>query len=443
MKDSYKRIISVLLLAALTVSLCSTSIGIGKKEEASAKIRAAASSIETAHSSDIPYPDDFVENGFNDERNSIESMLASAEVNGNSGITDKITSLFSQLFSLVKDVIYGKADVTSEDFSNRFINIFNELLQIDVEVTAENPNADGALQNDGFVASAASILWKYMDYYDSHRISRQTESPNISVLKDVAYVDDGDKYHLLDVYSPEGNSEKLPVIIDIHGGGLMYAEKEVNKIYSSRLAEKGYIVLCVNYRLCPEVLYSSQVQDIMSAYSWVAENGEKYNCDLNNVYVVGDSAGGQLAYYTAIVNTSDELKQLYKTDDTGLNINAVGLISGMFDMKNGINSALISCMLGYDYKNTPFYPYLQPEEIIDKGTLPPAYVVTSFKDFLRPASLDMDKLLTEKGIEHQFHDWELTINQSSGHITSVAYPDLPESTQTTDEMLAFFEAHRK
>lgn len=88
-------------------------------------------------------------------------------------------------------------------------------------------------------------------------------------------------------------------------------------------------------------------------------------------------------------------------------------------------------------------PYLQPEEVIDLGTLPPSYIVTSAKDFLRPASVQLDALLTEKGIEHQFHDWELTINRSSGHITSVAYPDLPESQTTTDEMLAFFEAHRR
>ena len=49
--------------------------------------------------------------------------------------------------------------------------------------------------------------------------------------------------------------------------------------------------------------------------------------------------------------------------------------------------------------------------------------------------------LTEKGKEHMYHDWQLTVNRSSGHITSVAYPDLPESVETIDEMLAFFEAH--
>lgn len=179
----------------------------------------------------------------------------------------------------------------------------------------------------------------------------------------------------------------------------------------------------------------------MPSYRWVAENGENFGFDLDRVFVAGDSAGGQLAFYTAAVNTSDELKSLYGVSDTGLNIKAIGLISGMFDMKNGVNSALLSCYLGYDYKNSPYYPYLQPEEIIDKSDIPPAYIVTSVKDFLHSASDDLDKLLTEKGKEHMYHDWQLTVNRSSGHITSVAYPDLPESAETIDEMLAFFEAH--
>ena len=129
--------------------------------------------------------------------------------------------------------------------------------------------------------------------------------------------------------------------------------------------------------------------------------------------------------------------------DSGLEFNAAGLISGMYDMKSGINSVLISCMLGYTYYESPYYPYLQPEEVIDKGNLPPSYIVTSAKDFLRPASLQLDALLTAKNLPHRLHDWELTINRSSGHITSVAYPDLEESVTTIDEMLAFFEMYRK
>lgn len=49
----------------------------------------------------------------------------------------------------------------------------------------------------------------------------------MTVKKDIPYISDGNKYHLLDIYYPENAAEKLPVIIDIHGGGLMYAEKRL------------------------------------------------------------------------------------------------------------------------------------------------------------------------------------------------------------------------
>lgn len=293
------------------------------------------------------------------------------------------------------DVLSGN-DVDTGELEVRFKNIFDGLFKLDADTVKTDPTADGVLKNDGFVASAAEVLWNYMDYYDTNRLKKQTESAGVTVKKDIPYISDGNKYHLLDIYYPENAAEKLPVIIDIHGGGLMYAEKEVNRVYASRLAKRGYIVVCINYSLCPDVTYPTQVSDVMASYRWVAENGEAYGFDLDRVFVAGDSAGGQLAFYTAAVNTSDELKSLYGVSDTGLNIKAIGLISGMFDMKNGVNSALLSCYLGYDYKNSPYYPYLQPEEIIDKSDIPPAYVVTSVKDFLHSASDDLDKLLTER-----------------------------------------------
>ena len=40
------------------------------------------------------------------------------------------------------------------------------------------------LKNDGFVASAAEVLWNYMDYYDTNRLKKQTESAGVTVKKD-------------------------------------------------------------------------------------------------------------------------------------------------------------------------------------------------------------------------------------------------------------------
>lgn len=424
--------ISLVLICALTVPIGVQTMGVAKHMEIVQALQTQAGI----------YPEGFAEAEFSDRSADLEALVDASGLSKNAGFTEKLTALFTDLYSVLADLILGRASLSDAAVNARIQAIFDGLFELDTQVQAQKDQPD-TLASDGFVAFAASILWDFMDDYDTKRLSTQEMSEGVSVIKDIPYIEDADAYRMLDIYYPAGEVEKLPVIVDIHGGGLMYGDKDMNRIYASRLAARGYIVVTVNYRLCPDVLYDDQVRDIMAAYKWLAEHGTEYNCDLNNAYVVGDSAGGQLAFYTSLVNTSEELRTLYQVPETGLQFNAAGLISGMYDMKSGINSVLISCMLGYAYPQSPYYPYLQPEEVIDKGTLPPSYIVTSAKDFLRPASVQLDALLTEKGIAHQFHDWELTINRSSGHITSVAYPDLPESQTTIDEMLAFFEAHKR
>lgn len=387
-------------------------------------------------------PGDLTEDVFSDRREDLQDLVDASGLSEDAYFIEQVTVTFTRLYRALADLITGRASLADADFNARVQAIFDDLFAIDAQVQAQKPDPD-KLASDGFVAFAASIIWDFMDYYDTKRLSEQEMTPGVSVIRDIPYIENADTYRMLDIYAPEGNEQPLPVIVDIHGGGLMYGTKELNRIYASVLASRGYIVVVINYRLCPDVLYADQVRDVMAAYRWLSEHGAAYHCDLNNVYVVGDSAGGQLAFYTSLVNTGESLRTLYDVPETGLTFNAIGLISGMFDMKSGFNSPLISCMLGYAYQQSPYYPYLQPEEVIDLGTLPPSYIVTSAKDFLRPASVELDALLTQKGIEHQFHDWELTINRSSGHITSVAYPDLPESQTTIDEMLDFFEAHRR
>lgn len=426
-----KRLLAAVLIFALTVPICAEIVKTCDRQAA----------VQTLKEQ-MAYPDGFAESEFRGRADALQRLIETSGLSDDAAFSEKVKTAFAEMYHLAAEALAGDINPTDEVFAQRALAVFDLLFELDRQVQAQKETPDLTAE-DGFVAFGASILWDFMDYYDSKRLRTQEMRAGVSVLKDIPYTENADEYQCLDIYFPEGETEKCPVIIDIHGGGLMYGDKSLNRVYASYLAEKGYIVIAVNYHLCPEVLYDAQVRDLMTAYKWVAEHGEAYNCDLQNVYLVGDSAGGQLAFYTSIVNTSEELRTLYRAPETGLTFNATGLISGMYDMKSGFNSVLISCMLGYEYTASPFYDVLQPEEVIDKGTLPPSYIVTSAKDFLRPASVQLDALLTEKGIEHQFHDWELTINRSSGHITSVAYPDLEESQVTIAEMLAFFEAHRR
>lgn len=421
MKNTLNRIISLVLLVSMTFGICEQTNLIAKRKQFAIEVRSA-------------------ESRYGDE---LQNLINASGMSDDKDFTDNVSNLFSELYSLLTGVIFGKGEIDVDGVVNSFQNIFDGLFELDTKLNEVSPESMGKLTNKGFVTLAISFVWDFVTYYDNKRVSQQTMASGVTRLEDIPYIDDGTNEHMLDIYYPENTSEPLPVIIDIHGGGLMMGDKDSNRVYCSILASRGYTVISVNYRLSPDVLYPSQVQDIISAFSWIGSNGGQYYCDFSKVYVTGDSAGGQLAYYAPLVDTSKFLQELYEVSPSGLNIDAVGLVSGMYDMKNGPNSALLSCYFGFDYKNTEYYPYLQPDEVLDLGDMPPAYIVTNARDFLHASGVYMDEVMTDMGVEHQFRDWGLTVNKSSGHITSVAYPELEESQKTIDEMLAFFENHTK
>lgn len=429
-----RRIIGIILALVLTG-------GIGLQTNNYAKRKDFAAKVQESETLSYGEYDDNLIKEFKSRSDEIEKL---SELEGEDEVSVRVTELFSQLYSFVKDIITSGGEIQDvESAEKKFSEIFNGLFALDTKLYETSPEAMGELTNKGFVTTAIGIVWDIVTYYDNNRVNSQTMKENVTRLEDIPYIDDGTNEHKLDVFYPDGTKEKLPVIIDIHGGGLMMGDKDSNRVYCSYLADRGYTVIAVNYRLSPDVLYPSQVQDVMAAFKWVHDNADKYYCDLDKVYVTGDSAGGQLAYYVPLVNTSEELQKLYEVEPSGLEIDALGLVSGMYDFKNGFNAPLLSCYFGFDYKNSPYYNYLQPEEVLDLGELPPSYLVTCSRDFLHASGVYFDGVLTEKGIEHQFRDWGLSVTKGSGHITSVAYPEIEESQKTIDEMLAFFESHTK
>ncbi|MGN0464296.1 MAG: alpha/beta hydrolase, partial [Acutalibacteraceae bacterium] len=178
----------------------------------------------------------------------------------------------------------------------------------------------------------ADKFWKMCEKSDNKLHASQTEPEGIERICDIDYAGDGDRYHLLDVYYPEGTSEKLPVIIDIHGGGWMYGDKDLNKMYCLNLAKRGFVVFNISYRLVPTVTVNEQLQDVALALRWISENMKDYPCVKDEIMLTGDSAGGQLASFSAILMTSSELREIFRAADCGLKLTALALTSPVTDM---------------------------------------------------------------------------------------------------------------
>lgn len=95
--------------------------------------------------------------------------------------------------------------------------------------------------------------------------------------------------------SPKNATKKLPLIVNIHGGGFVF--KAGPHQYS--LAKKYALstnsnVLFIDYRLAYNTKFETGLNDCEDVYKYVLNNADSFNIDLNNVGFLGDSAGGFL-----------------------------------------------------------------------------------------------------------------------------------------------------
>lgn len=102
---------------------------------------------------------------------------------------------------------------------------------------------------------------------------------------------------MLDVYLPEDAGVNIPVVVFIHGGALIFGNR--NMVHTGEIAAitaEGMAYVSVDYRLAPETKISEIVKDIEDAIAWVRGEGARiYGFDENRVAVLGRSAGGYLA----------------------------------------------------------------------------------------------------------------------------------------------------
>lgn len=283
------------------------------------------------------------------------------------------------------------------------------------------------LEND-IIVKIMQVSWKFCDKSDKKRMATQTPPENVVKVKDVEYLDDGNPYHKFDVFYPEGTipKEGLPVIIDIHGGGWMYASKDLNEYYCMELANKGYCVFSISYRLVPDVTVYEQIKDCTDALAYINSNMKNYPANKKTVMLTGDSAGGQLALYSTILNNNPDAREIFGTVDTKLNIKCLLLTSPVTYAKSGgWFSIYTKKMWGKDYKAKAAYNYMDLDEIMElANNMPPTYFITSSGDTLaHDQTVNAYNYFADKGYECEIQDFtDLREGKKLPHVFSVLDP---------------------
>jgi acetyl esterase/lipase/glyoxylase-like metal-dependent hydrolase (beta-lactamase superfamily II) len=122
-----------------------------------------------------------------------------------------------------------------------------------------------------------------------------------NVKRNIPYADQAHERQVLDVYSPR-NAKNLPVVFWIHGGGWQTGDKTSVQIKPRVFVDKGFVFVSTNYRLLPKVDMATIVRDVAKAIHWVHDHIAEHGGDPDRLFVMGHSAGAQLA---ALICTDD------------------------------------------------------------------------------------------------------------------------------------------
>ncbi|RHB50118.1 alpha/beta hydrolase [Exiguobacterium sp. AM39-5BH] len=158
-----------------------------------------------------------------------------------------------------------------------------------------------------------------------------------SVRKDIDY-HSAYENGTFDLIRYEGEKQIVPTIFWVHGGSFVGGDKADVFKYATSIASNGYNVVSVNYALAPDVTYPVPLQQLEEAYTYIAENNDRFRLDLNRVFFAGDSNGAQLVAQFVGIQLNDNYAPSAEVNQVVPKESILGtiLMSGPYDLKRSI-----------------------------------------------------------------------------------------------------------
>ncbi|MFV0635744.1 alpha/beta hydrolase fold domain-containing protein [Mitsuokella sp. WILCCON 0060] len=153
----------------------------------------------------------------------------------------------------------------------------------------------------------------------SERLKVDVKTPLINEISNVVYEQVPMRGYpnvamKMDILQPK-SKEKLPAIVFVTGGGFINANKDNGLQLRMHLAESGYVVSSIEYRVAPTARFPEPLEDVKASIRYLKANADKFGIDPDRVGIVGGSAGG---YLTAMAGTTSGTKTFDKGENLGV-----------------------------------------------------------------------------------------------------------------------------
>jgi len=220
---------------------------------------------------------------------------------------------------------------------------------------------------------------------------------NIAVQKNIVYNEEFPKVCALDVYRHVDKiGVKIPTIINCPGGGFMAGDRKYRKGIAGYLVDRlDVCVVNITYHTGEKKPFPQFSRDALKAIEWVKNHADEYGFDMDNLYIMGDSAGAQIAAHSIAILQNEELAEKLGCVRPDVKFKGAMLGCGPYDVMYALTTKTIFDLahgigdevLGIDThvkENVDNYPLKKEINVLEwiKPEFPPALVIHTVGDIV-------------------------------------------------------------
>jgi acetyl esterase/lipase len=239
-------------------------------------------------------------------------------------------------------------------------------------------------------------------------------------------------------------------VLYIHGGGFIAGSPKSHRTITSQFSKvSGCAVLAIDYRMMPEHGIRDCVADCRTAYRWILENGPDGPRKLQDLYIGGDSAGGNLTLSLiawirdenlrppeAAVAMSPLTDVTFSGNSLRGNLKTDVMLRPLLRPLIALPAFARSWWVLWTYRVRPCDPMVSPL-LGDLSSLPPTLVQASEAEVLLDDARRYAHKAIASGSPVKLQTWSDMV-----HIWQIFYPELPQAAEAWEETRAFLAEHR-
>ena len=218
---------------------------------------------------------------------------------------------------------------------------------------------------------------------------------------------------------PERVTGPLPVLLHLHGGGLVVGDV-ADDVDAALSFAPGWAVASVDYRLAPEHPYPAAVEDAYAALEWLFAGAGSLGLDAARVVVTGVSAGGGLAAALALLTRDRSGPRLFgqllvcpMLDDRN-DSESGHQMAGAGSWDRTANATAWGAYLGAAAGGPDTPAYAAAARAQSLFGLPPAFIDVGSAETFRDECVDYAARIWAEGGDAELHVWPGAVHGFDG-----------------------------